>query len=83
VKSNTAKSEQDYVTKSLLEQYAEWKSRFMALGKFRKRRLTMSSKHFRKWTLALALVVIGAGVALASVTFDPMTGKGFVGKGDM
>jgi hypothetical protein len=43
----------------------------------------MTIKHVRKWTLALALVVIGAGVALAAVTFDPDTGTGFVGKGDV
>lgn len=43
----------------------------------------MSSKYVRKWTFALALVAIGAGVALATVTFDPQTGVGFVGKGDV
>src|SRR5215212_6865659 len=43
----------------------------------------MTSKYVRLWTLALALVVIGAGVALAVVTFDPATGMGFVGKGDV
>lgn len=43
----------------------------------------MTIKHVRKWTLALALVVIGAGVALAAVIFDPQTGMGFVGKGDV
>jgi hypothetical protein len=43
----------------------------------------MVSKYVRKWPLALALVVIGASVALAAVTFNPMTGEGFVGKGDV
>jgi hypothetical protein len=43
----------------------------------------MTITHVRKWTLALALIVIGAGVALAAVTFDPDSGKGFVGKGDV
>lgn len=43
----------------------------------------MTIKHVRKWTLALALVAIGAGMALAAVTFDPDTGTGFVGKVDV
>lgn len=43
----------------------------------------MKSKFYRLWTLALALVVTGAGIALAIVTFDPASGTGFVGKGDV
>jgi hypothetical protein len=43
----------------------------------------LKSKSYRLWILALALVVTGAGIALAIVTFDPVTGTGFVGKGDV
>jgi hypothetical protein len=42
----------------------------------------MLKKHFRKGALALALAGF-TGAALAAVTFDPDTGKGFVGKGDV
>ncbi len=33
--------------------------------------------------LALATMVVGAGAVYAAVTFDPATGSGFVGKGDV
>lgn len=42
----------------------------------------MTFKLVHKWILALALVVIGAGVAVAAVNYDPETG-GFAGKGDV
>jgi hypothetical protein len=43
----------------------------------------MTIKHVRKWTLALALVLLGAGVALATVSFNEDTGVGFIGRGDV
>lgn len=32
---------------------------------------------------AIASTLAGIGIATATVTFDPTTGKGFVGKGDL
>jgi hypothetical protein len=42
----------------------------------------MKSKFYRLWTLALAIIVIGAGVAFAAIIVDD-EGVGFVGKGDV
>ena len=42
----------------------------------------MNSKFYRLWTLALAIIVIGAGVAFAAIIVDD-EGVGFVGKGDV
>lgn len=43
---------------------------------------TMVSKQFRSRVIAVGLAMF-AGAAFATVTFDPLSGAGFVGKGDV
>jgi hypothetical protein len=40
-------------------------------------------KLYLAMALALATMVVAAGAVFAAVTFDPATGEGFVGKGDV
>lgn len=45
--------------------------------------IATTKKLYLAVTLALAAMMLAATVAVAAVTFDPGTGKGFVGKGDL